>query len=105
MNQEIYWYVYDQDTTFNKVLKDIPNEYFKDVKEEDLIEVKSNNMLTTFQGDVVDHDDLISKYKRGDRFMIQYKLNFKKQEEYVTRDKISYLEMMYFVYQQQKKYD
>jgi hypothetical protein len=98
MNQEIYWYVYDQDTTFNKVLKDIPNEYFKDVKKEDLIEVKSNNMLTTFQGDVVDHDDLISKYKRGDRFMIQYKLNFKKQEEYVTRDKISYLEMMYFVY-------
>ena len=39
MNQEIYWYIYDQNTTFTVMLKDIPNEYFKDVKEEEVKEV------------------------------------------------------------------
>ena len=60
------------------MIKEIPNNYFKDVKAEELIEVKSNNVLITLKGDIVEMDELISKYKRGDRFLIQYKLNFKK---------------------------
>jgi hypothetical protein len=60
------------------MIKEIPNDYFKDVKAEELIEVKSNNVLITLKGDIVEMDELISKYKRGDRFLIQYKLNFKK---------------------------
>ena len=60
------------------MIKKIPNDYFKDVKAEELIEVKSNNVLITLKGDIVEMDELISKYKRGDRFLIQYKLNFKK---------------------------
>ena len=60
------------------MIKEIPNDYFKDVKAEELIEVRSNNVLITLKGDIVEMDELISKYKRGDRFLIQYKLNFKK---------------------------
>jgi len=60
------------------MIKEIPNDYFKDVKAEELIEVKSNNVLITLKGDIVEMDELISKYNRGDRFLIQYKLNFKK---------------------------
>jgi len=60
------------------MIKEIPNDYFKDVKAEELIEVKSNNVLITLKGDIVEMDELISKYKRGDRFLIQYKLNFRK---------------------------
>ena len=60
------------------MIKEIPNNYFKDVKAEELIEVRSNNVLITLKGDIVEMDELISKYKRGDRFLIQYKLNFKK---------------------------
>ena len=60
------------------MIKEIPNNYFKDVKAEELIEVKSNNVFITLKGDIVEMDELISKYKRGDRFLIQYKLNFKK---------------------------
>jgi len=60
------------------MIKEIPNDYFKDVKAEELIEVRSNNVLITLKGDIVEMDELIYKYKRGDRFLIQYKLNFKK---------------------------
>jgi len=60
------------------MIDDIPIEYFKDVKANELMEVKSHNILITFQGNIVDMNELISNYKPGDRFLIQYKLNFRK---------------------------
>ena len=54
--------------------------------------------MITFNENIVDLDELIyEKYKRGDRFIIQYKINYNKPEEYVTRENITYLEMMYIV--------
>ena len=37
------------------------------------------------------------KYKKGDRFLIKFKLIYNKPEEYVTHDNLIYFEIKYFL--------
>jgi hypothetical protein len=46
---------------------------------------------------MVDLEKKVSDYRRGDRFLIQYLINYESEPEQVLKDNLTYLEMMYFI--------
>ena len=67
------------------MIKEIPNEYFKELTSEELTDVKNNSLQIIFKGEIVGMNEFVSKYSLGDRFFIHNKLNISKLgEDYVT---------------------
>lgn len=87
---------YDEETTVLDLVLELKEEDFQGVKFKNFKDDIENRTLVTYNHIPLDLDVVISQnFKTGEKLLIQFKINFNRDIEYLVYDKTMALDMLF----------